>query len=467
MKNLKKLLSKYSEPVPRYTSYPPATHFREGISNEEYIKYIEESNFGTPQNISTYIHIPFCSKMCHYCGCNMLLLKKKDNVCNYVEAVISEIDMVSEHIDRNRKLSQIHFGGGTPNAIETSYLRKIVENIRSKFSEIENPEIAIECNPAYISFEYLDDLLDIGFNRISFGIQDFDEEVLKNSNREPPLIPIEELFDYLRNKNSDISINLDFIYGLPGQTVESFMKSMKKAVEIKPDRLVTFSYAHVPWVNTKQKYLEKLGLPDPFEKIEMFETSFEFLESKGYLPIGMDHYVAQGDELYEAAINSDLHRNFQGYCTRRTTGQVYAFGMSSISQYDKSYIQNVKTTDEYIKMLSNGNFPIKKFYSLSDEERIIREVINYLMCNKAINWEIITENVNRVLNSENFTNTEQIKSILKYKKENLDVFVNDNLIKFNEDNFEVLGTSVLYIRNIAAAIDPNFESKEGKYSKSV
>ena len=465
MKELKNLYRKYSNPVPRYTSYPPANHFADGINSDEYQQILTESNNWKPQNISTYIHIPFCKKMCHYCGCNMVLMKRKDPVCEYVDAILTEIKMVSQNIDKSRKLSQIHFGGGTPNAIESKELRRIVDALRNEFEFIDNAEIAIECNPAYLTHEYIDDLIDTGFNRISLGIQDFDEQVLKNSNREHSAIPLEELFSYLRSKKSDISINLDFIYGLPGQTVESFLATMEKAAELKPERLVTFSYAHVPWVNPKQKYLEKLGLPEPEDKIDMFTTTYEMLQTKGFLPIGMDHFVAPDDELHQAAVGKDLHRNFQGYCTRRTTGQVYAFGVSSITQLEKAYIQNVKTTDEYIETIEKGNLPVKKWYRLTEDEIVIREVINYLMCNKAVNWERICEN----LQFQSIENADipKIKEILNYDKDKLTTFVDDGIIEFEGENFTVQGLGILFIRNVAAALDPKFEVKEGHYSKSV
>lgn len=456
---MKQLYDKYRDPVPRYTSYPPATKFADNFTSIDYISVLKESNNWKPENISVYVHIPFCKKMCHFCGCNALLLKKKDSICDYIDSIISEIDMLSKHLDSNRKISQIHFGGGTPNAIEAEYLVKIVDKLREKFDFIENAEIAVECNPAYIDFEYLDILNQAGFNRFSFGIQDFDEKVLEYSNREPSKLPLPELFSYLKSSNPESGVNLDFIYGLPGQTVEGFVETILQAAELRPERLVTFSYAHVPWVNKSQNYLEKIGLPDPIDKMHMFLRAFQELSSAGYHQIGLDHYVLERDELYEAGINHDLHRNFQGYCTRRTTGQVYAFGVSGISQLEKSYIQNVKTTKEYIESIQAGEFAIVKGYNLAHEEIVIRDVINYFMCNKRLDFDKIASNSN--------SSADEIKSIIKFDFNNFTHFIDDGIIRIKNDIIEVTDLGVIFIRNVAAEIDPYFESGHGKYSRSV
>ncbi|MCO5252130.1 MAG: oxygen-independent coproporphyrinogen III oxidase [Candidatus Kapabacteria bacterium] len=456
---MQQLYDKYREPVPRYTSYPPATKFADNFTGIDYISALKESNNWKPENISVYVHIPFCKKMCHFCGCNAILLKRKDPITDYINAVISEIEMTSKHLDSNRKISQIHFGGGTPNAIEAEYLVQIVDKLREKFDFIENAEIAIECNPAYIEYEYLDILIQAGFNRFSFGIQDFDEKVLEYSNRDPSKIPLDELFSYLKSSNPKIGVNLDFIYGLPGQTVNGFVDTIRQAAELRPERLVTFSYAHVPWVNKSQNYLEKIGLPDPIEKMEMFLRASKELSLSGYKQIGLDHFVLESDELYEAGVNHDLHRNFQGYCTRRTTGQVYAFGVSGISQLEKSYIQNIKTTKEYIESIQSGEFAVIKGYNLSANEIVIREVINYFMCNKRLDFDKIAMNLS--------ISADEIKSLINFDSDKLAHFIDDGIIRIHDGIIEITDLGVIFIRNVAAVLDPCFESGHGKYSRSV
>lgn len=459
MIHINDLFTKYDYAVPRYTSYPPANHFNQSLDTDDYIRFIKESNNCEPQNISVYIHIPFCKKLCYYCGCNSHIMQKEDVIDKYINSVIIEINNSTEYIDKKRNLSQIHFGGGTPNSIDSRYLNSLVKLLLSKFSTIDKPEIAIELNPSLLTYEYIDSLIEIGFNRFSLGIQDFDQTVLENVNRDSSVIPIGDIVDYIKNKISDATVNFDFIYGLPGQSVESFLKTIDTAVSLKPDRLVTFSYAHVPWMNKNQLYLETKGLPLAENKVEMFRCSKQHLLKNEYHPIGLDHYVLKKDELYTASINYDLHRNFQGYCTRRTTGQVYAFGVSSISQFERSYIQNIKDISAYIKSINDIGYAFTKCYNLSNSELIIREVINHLMCNLEFNPARLSEL--RSIPEEIIWNN------IRFRQENLKIFEDDNIIERNQKNFKIKDNGLLFIRNVAAELDPNFERADNLYSKPV
>lgn len=452
------LLDKYNIPVPRYTSYPPANHFNESLSQENYIELIKKSNSQEPSNIAFYIHIPFCDKICHYCGCNSILKAKGDLIKPYINALKKEIEIISQWIDKKRLVTQIHYGGGTPNSIDPNYISEINDIFFRNFNFIDSPEIAIETNPAHLDFDYIDKLKKSGFNRFSLGIQDFDEKILKTVNREPSKLPIKELVNYIKSENN-IAINLDFIYGLPGQTVSSFAQTIDKAIEIKPDRLVTFSYAHIPWLKKYQTVLEKNGLPDANDKMGMFLEAYEALTTAGYKSIGMDHYVLPEDELNIALTNNQLHRNFQGYCSRRTTGQVYAFGVSSISQLTGGYSQNIKDIKSYIDSINNNILPIDKGYLLNDKEIIIKEIITNLMCNKKIIFSEISSRFNMTTN--------EIKSIIMFDENKLTEFIKDDLIQYSEDSIIISETGSLFIRNIAASLDPNFKQELNKYSKSV
>lgn len=451
------LLNKYSLPVPRYTSYPPANFFNESFTADSYKEAIIESNKQNPQHISIYIHIPFCYHMCHYCGCNSQLLKDKNVVKEYIETLKKEIRMVLPLLDHSRKISQIHYGGGTPTSQPVSVLKEINRIILSEFECIENPEIAIECHPGYLDENYWNDLIDAGFNRISIGIQDFNEEVLKASARKPSRMVIEDIIHILRSKG--ISVNMDFIYGLPLQTTESFAETINKAISLKPDRIVTFSYAHVPWVNELQKNLEKIGLPSVSTKNEIYETAKKLLIDAGYKTIGLDHFVLANDELYEALQTKSLHRNFQGYCTRRTTGQVYAFGNTGISQLSTAYSQNAKDLNTYISSVNEGKYPITKGYILNKEEQITREVIASLMCNYTVSWSDIA---NRMNMSE-----KEVRNALNYSKEQLFDFQKDGIIEFSEDYITVLPEAAPFVRNVAASLDKLMVNNEKRYSKSV
>lgn len=453
------LLHKYNQPVPRYTSYPPANFFKDGFEHKNYEQLIVKSNSQAPENISFYVHIPFCKKMCFYCGCNKSPLAKEVEIKAYIDSLKKEIRMVSHLLDKNRKVSQIHFGGGTPNAIDSKYLLEINEIFYKNFEFIENPEIAIECNPAHLDTEYLNALVDAQFNRVSLGIQDFDHYVLKAVNRDASLLPVDEIIEFLKLKNPNITINLDFIYGLPLQTVISFEKTISKAIELRPDRLVTFSYAHVPWVNKAQKILEERGLPSNDDKIAMFQVASKILSESGYETIGMDHYALKEDELSQALNSKKLHRNFQGYCTKRTTGQVYAFGTSGISQLHSSYIQNTKSNQDYIKSLQSGSFACIKGYQLSDAEICIRAAINELMCNRQIVWFDVANELGLT--------SQELKHQLVYDEGKLEDLKNDGILEYDKDQIRVFDSHLIYIRNVAAALDPLMLKSQKSFSKPV
>ncbi len=458
MKIPENLINKYNVPVPRYTSYPPANFFSNDFKNEDYIRAIEVSNHEKPDNISIYIHIPFCPKICYYCGCNTHLTRDENKMRVYVDAVKKEILMVKKFLDNNRKVSQIHWGGGTPNSLPIGMMEEIMEVIHSNFSFIEKAEIAMECHPAMLDKNYIESLVNSGFNRLSLGIQDFDLKVLENVNRDPSVIPVEELVEMIRSYG-DIGVNLDFIYGLPFQDVKSFSETIERAVKISPDRLVTFSYAHVPWIKKAQKILEVRGLPEANQKLAMFEAAYKILTQNGYKPIGLDHYAKAGDELNIALENRTLHRNFQGYCTRETTGQVYAFGATGISQLENAYAQNAKDTNEYVAQIESGNFFIEKGYNLSKTEKIIKHVINEIMCNYYLSWE---EAAQKFEVTEN-----EIKSTVELETEKLNEFVADGVLEYNANEISVTNTGKFFVRNIAASLDPNLKNAMQKFSKSL
>lgn len=459
MKISHELIEKYNQAAPRYTSYPPANHFTDDFNALDYLQLIEQSNVNSPNNLAFYIHIPFCERICYYCGCNAQRLSKNDDIAAYIASLKQEIKMVCRRLDKDRSISQIHFGGGTPNAIDSHYLKEIIDLLTSEFSMIDKAEIAIECHPGLLTYEYIDELLDAGFNRMSLGIQDFDDEVLKGVNRKPATIPVEDIVNYLRQHKEDIGINLDFIYGLPKQTPESFAQSIKRAIEIKPDRLVTFSYAHVPWVKKHQEILQKQGLPCSDDKMAMFEAAKELMTEAGFKTIGFDHFARPDDELSLALNNKQLHRNFQGYCTRRTTGQVFAFGVSAISQLSGGYAQNTKDIKIYKEQLAVAQFPIEKGIKATQEQAIVREVINQIMCNEHIHWLQLAQRMK--------ITKEFLLDTVQYKEEPLQAMAEDGLLSFNADEIKVTELGKVLIRNIAALFDPMYGNTDHKYSKTI
>ncbi|MBI5009235.1 MAG: oxygen-independent coproporphyrinogen III oxidase [Bacteroidia bacterium] len=453
------LLKKYNVPVPRYTSYPPANHFSDSFSADGFVQMLKESNNRNPENIAIYIHIPFCEKICFYCGCNACSIGSGSTVVPYLDAVRKEIEMVTRYIDKKRPVSQIHYGGGTPNSIDVSFIKSLNDFLFSEFTFIDNPEIAIECNPAYLDYKYVDNLISAGFNRFSLGIQDFDKNILDKVNRAPSAIPPAELFSYIKSEDERIGVNFDFIYGLPGQSVSSFTRTMQMAADIRPDRLVTFSYAHVPWVKKHQLILEKRGLPSSGDKTNMFLSAYDLLKKSGYEPIGLDHFVLPSDDLFKSLDEGTLHRNFQGYCTRRTTGQVYAFGVTAISQLDEGYSQNRKEINDYITDISAGLLPVERGYKLSHNQMIVRKVINDLMCNKTVNFHKVATDMR--------VSPDEVSNSVLIDTESLKEMEADGLILRRDDRIDITETGTFFIRNIAATFDRDYIEKAQTYSKPV
>ena len=433
-------------PVPRYTSYPPANYFRD-IDEAEYRDAIGQSNGARDRNLSFYLHLPFCRHLCHYCACNSYAMRNQQTVDAYIEALHREIDLIVPQLDGDRKIAQIHYGGGSPTAMPATIIKSLNDHLLGAFETIERPEIAIECHPGYLTLDDWRALLAAGFNRFSIGVQDFNEQVLKTVNRRPSLENVSDIFAVLRDGGA--SINLDFLYGLPGQTVESFSRNIEKAIELQPDRLVTFSYAHVPWLKKQQMILEKAGLPASEEKERIFDEAARMLQDAGYVRVGMDHFVKPDDELYTALKSGQLHRNFQGYCTRRTTAQVYAFGATGISQLETAYVQNTKDLEEYVKLVGAGKLPVKKGYTLNAQEQQVREVVDMLMCNYAV------------------TLSEAQRQAVNYDLERLREMEADGLITLDGDSIRMTEDSAAFVRNVAALLDPLMQHTTKSFSKPL
>ena len=458
MLSKKELLKKYNQSGPRYTSYPPATFFDSKFSNSDHERHIVESNNENPKNISIYIHIPFCPQICHFCGCTTESGYTKPFLERYVDALIKEIEYVANKIDKKRKVTQVHWGGGTPNAISYRYIERITNKLYDEFEFASFYEMAIECNPAHLEFRHIELLKKFGFNRISLGIQDFRNDVLEAINRKPSKHPIEKIVSKIKSEGFT-GTNIDLVYGLPLQTVSSFKNTVERAIELKTERLVTFSYAHVPSVLPRQKILEKIGFPSSNDKASMYENSYKKFINSGYISIGMDHYSLPEDEFAVALKNKNLHRNFQGYCTRETTGQVYAFGASAISQLNSAYSQNIKNAAQYIKAIEANNLAIFRGYSVTKEQKVIRDVINNLMCNYYVDFNNIANN--------NKISINELYEIIDFSYENFDDFIEDGILEIENEKVNVFENGRLFTRNIAMKFDPLIKKNIGTYSKTI
>jgi oxygen-independent coproporphyrinogen-3 oxidase len=454
----KQLYQKYNQPTPRYTSYPPANYFKDVTDYNAIVEAIKKSNEEEPQNISIYIHIPFCGQLCTYCGCNTLITKNQALIDNYIDTLLKEIDLLRPLLNKDRKISQIHWGGGTPNYLPIEDIQRIMHKLYDNFETIENAEIAMECHPGHLTKEYVDGLVYLGFNRLSFGIQDFDEKVLDTVNRQKPLLPIDEIISHIKSY-PQLSLNLDFIYGLPYQNLSGYKETITQAAALSPDRLAVFSYAHVPWVKKQQKSLEKFGLPSAEEKIALFEQAYDILTENDYVPIGLDHFAKPKDVLSKALKTKQLHRNFQGYCTLDTTGQVYALGVSGISQMTSAYMQNTKSITKYIKSINKGVFPIEKYYFVNDQEKMIRDIIEQIMCNMYVDF-------NKVANTYH-TTTEEIYQTTQVDMKAINDFQNEGILNFENNILELTRTGQYFMRNVAASFDPNMKNNQKSFSKAL
>lgn len=452
------LIKKYDKPGPRYTSYPPATCFNNSFGNTDYIQSVQLSNQQQPANISFYFHIPFCPQLCHFCGCNTEIMRNKKYIDAYINALLTELEFVSGYIDKSRPVSQVHWGGGTPNSIPIKYIARIMEFLSANFKFAQNCEIAMECNPAYVTFQQVDELAAMGFNRISMGIQDFEPNVLKLINRKPSLLNINELVDCIKSKS--INVNLDFVFGLPGQTPESFERTIARAITLNPERMVTFSYAHVPWVKQAQKLLEQYTIPDAMLKLKMFENAANTLRRSGYVAIGLDHFAKPGDELTKALANKQLHRNFMGYCSRENTGQVYAFGASAISQLNDCYAQNSKDTMKYIDAIAQHGTAIEKGYRMTLLDNLGQKVIESIMCNQFVDFDSVAETFQLT--------TSELFDQLKFDSLSIVPFESDGLVTFDEHTLQILPFGRMFMRNLAMLFDPlKSEYKTTVYSKII
>jgi len=451
-------LRKYDVPGPRYTSYPPAPHFTTGWPESDILSLLERSNGVGDRNLSFYVHVPFCPKRCLFCGCTTEIGKPGSEVLSYFQAVHREMDRILPLLDASRPVTQIHFGGGTPNAAPVRELASVIEHLLRGRILAPQAEVAIECDPNLITRSKLADLRAAGFNRISFGLQDFDLQVLDAVERGFPRIAPAELVE-ISHQLGFSGVNLDLMYGLPLQTPEGFRNTVQSTIEAAPDRVATFGYAHVPWVKEHQKTLEERHLPDADARISMAVDAHAAFQAAGYVPIGMDHYAKPGDELEVALREGTLHRNFQGYCSRRTTGQVVAFGSSGISQLHEGYVQNIKESSAYSAAVARGELPVERAYVLSPDERFHRDVVNSIMCRGVLELD-------RVGAGEGFDGA-QVRQILSDGIFRLDEFIADGLCTFDGNTLRATALGRLAVRNIAFLFDPLLKSGKGRYSRTV
>ena len=446
--------SRYSRPGPRYTSYPTALEFSEDFGYNDYIKALENEK----GPLSIYVHLPFCRSACYFCGCNVVFTSKEEKLNEYVGYLKREIDLLAEHVDVDREVIQFHFGGGTPTYYKAFELDEIVTHLRRKFPNWSGKaEISVEIDPRFFNEEHMKVFQKHGFNRISFGVQDFDPKVQKEVHRHQPYELTRNAVELARHYGIG-SINIDLIYGLPYQTLESFRKTLRLARNLDPDRLAVFNYAHVPWLKKTMRKFDETTIPAPEVKLAILQYTMDYLGSEGYRMIGMDHFAKPGDELFGAISKGELHRNFQGYTTKGGANLI-GIGLTSIGEGRDYYAQNAKSIKEYEAALEAGRLSYERGVSLGDDDLLRKRVIMELMANFSID-------ILRVENEFGIDFADYFADALEALKE----FVEAGLLRITPERITVEPTGTLLIRNIAMPFDAymnKYKNSKKSFSKTV
>ncbi len=435
------LIEKYDQAGPRYTSYPTAPQFHDGFGAEQYTKAAEATNqSGNP--LSLYFHIPFCDTVCFYCACNKVVTKDRAMAAPYLQRLQREIAMQGELFDRSRQVEQLHWGGGTPTFLSDDEMRELMRVTREHFTlaDDEHGEYSIEIDPREADADTIAMLRQIGFNRLSLGVQDFDPRVQQAVNRVQSDEQTMTALQAARDQGFR-SISIDLIYGLSLQTVESFRRTLERIIEVGPDRLSIFNYAHLPQLFMPQRRINADDLPSPQEKLDILKMTIDLLTSAGYLFIGMDHFAKPDDELARAQRDGTLYRNFQGYSTHSSCDLV-AMGVTSIGMVGPTYSQNVRTIEEYSEHIDADRLPIFRGIELSRDDMIRRDVITRLICHFTLDYATV----------ESSWGIDFI-DYFSAELERLSEMADDGLLQLGDAGIRVMPRGRLLIRNICMAFD--------------
>jgi len=443
------VIKKYDKAGPRYTSYPTAPMFHTGIGAEDYEATLRRvASDDAP--LSLYIHIPFCNTVCYYCGCNKIVTKQYNRAAPYLDLLLKEIDHVADTMgDSKRPVTQLHFGGGTPTFMSNDQMRTIMAKLRERFNFVakNEGEFSIEIDPRECDEDTVRVLEEIGLNRMSMGVQDFDPIVQKAVNR---IQSKEETLRVLNEARAHgfESMNIDLMYGLPHQTVETFNATLDTIIEFSPDRIALFNYAHLPHMFMPQRRIDEAAIPSPQEKLNILEHSINKLLDAGYVFIGMDHFAKPDDELTIAQQDGKLYRNFQGYSTQADCDLI-GLGVTSIGYVGGGFFQNKKEMDAYAELVEANQFTVFRGYILSDEDHLRRQVIMRLMCDFALNYAQFEAQFGI-----------DFKHHFADGLADLDEMARDNLVELREDGLSVLPAGRLLIRNIAMVFDEYLQKKK-------
>jgi oxygen-independent coproporphyrinogen-3 oxidase len=449
------LVAKYNQPVPRYTSYPTVPYWQTPFDAERWkaaaVRQFNASNHAA--GISLYIHLPFCESLCTYCGCNKKITTNHGVEGGYLDALEKEWQLYLQMFPAQPVIRELHLGGGTPTFFSPANLRRLVKMLWAQAIFHEQAEMSIEGHPNNTNREHLETLYELGFRRISYGVQDNDPEVQRIINRIQPLENVQRATEEARRIGFE-SVNYDLIYGLPGQTLKGLEQTVKDIITLRPDRIAFYSYAHVPWTSRGQRLFDEQDLPTPEEKMALYLKGRELLTDAGYGDIGMDHYAMPNDTLYQAWQNGSLHRNFMGYTTQHTS-LLIGLGVSSISDAGVAFAQNHKALSEYYQSIEAGELAVFKGYALSEEDETFRRYILDVCCKGAVQFDAASADA---LAAFSFPELEKLEA--------------DGLVTWNERGATVTKLGRNFIRNIARCFDlhllrSNAETSSLKFSKAV
>jgi len=447
---------KYSKPGPRYTSYPTALEFSDVFGYESYINKIKNQDPSRP--LSLYFHLPFCRNACYFCGCNVVFTSKEEKMVRYIDYLKRELEILSQYLDTSREVIQMHFGGGTPTFFSAEQLKEIILAIKSHFKNFrDDAEISCEIDPRHINEAQMKMMSEEGFNRVSFGIQDFNDKVQVAVHRVQPYDITKNAMDLARKYNME-SVNVDLIYGLPHQNLETFKETLELSLTLNPDRFAVFNYAHVPWLKKTMRKIDETTLPLPDEKLQIMQYTIDYLTANGYRMIGMDHFAKPEDELFKAIEKGELHRNFQGYTTKGGADLI-GVGLTSIGEGVDYYAQNFKEMKAYEAAIDAGKLPFERGVVLSEDDMIRQYVIMELMSNFKLDI--------RRFNAEFDVD---FNTYFADDLPGLQPFVDEELVTMDDDHIACSETGTLLIRNIAMVFDAYMNKHAGSkktFSKTV
>ena len=453
------LLRKFDVSGPRYTSYPTADRFVEAFTPDDYAQALMQRRSGVAVRslpLSLYVHIPFCESLCYYCACNKIITKHHDRAASYLRYLSREVDLHTQHIGMGQTISQLHLGGGSPTFLSDDELRELMGMLRRNFSFVAGGEYSIEVDPRTVDVARLDALAQLGFTRLSFGVQDFDPLVQKAVHRVQPADQVFVLFEAARARGFQ-SINVDLIYGLPRQSPESFDRTLAQINQLRPDRIALYAYAHLPDRFTPQRRISSADLPSVSAKVSMLSRSLEALRAAGYVYVGIDHFALPGDTLAVAKRQGRLHRSFQGYSTQPDCDLI-GLGVSSMGRTGATYSQNASTMEEYCHLLDQGRFPVVRGLAMSRDDLVRRAVIMALMCQGHVQFESIE-----------LAYLVEFQSYFAKELTDLQTLADQGLVSMDASGIQVTVQGWFFVRAVAMVFDRYLKSDRtlARFSKII